>query len=539
MNNQNAKILVVDDVAENRDLLLRRLTRLGFQHVDEAANGIEALAAIAAQNYDLVLLDIMMPELDGFGVLEALKRDGRINELPILVISALSEIEPVVRCIELGAADFIVKPFNPTLLRARVLSTLEKKALSDLTRDELRRKQLELNEARTLQLALAPPPFAGTMAGRSLSIDVLLEPAKEVGGDVVDHFCVGDDMIVLALGDVSDKGAGAALMMARTHAMLRALTARPDAAELFRAPERALGIVNAALAAGNESCMFVTFLLASLDVATGKLVYVRAGHIPPFHRTRSGAVARLARMGGPPLGLVENVVYQPETVVLSPGDRLLIVTDGFTEAHDPGNAVYGEGRVEGFLADLAPSEGQPLKQLASQVRVFEAGRPAFDDMAALLLSFEPAAATPPQARFEASTLPTPDAVAALTDRVIAFLEQQGVDARAAHHTALVFNEVLTNLATHGDCRDQPARIAVAVGPDEVTGQIIDAGPPFDPRLAPEPSLDVSLDERPIGGLGLFLVRKLSRSLEYVRRNDENCTIFAISREGNRGDKKGL
>src|SRR6185437_12100492 len=236
MNNPNAKILVVDDVAENRDLLLRRLTRLGFAHIDQAANGVEALAAIAAQNYDLVLLDIMMPVLDGFGVLEALRRDGRINELPILVISALSEMDPVVRCIELGAADFIVKPFNPTLLRARVLSTLEKKALSDLTRDELRRKQLELNEARTLQLALAPPPFAGTIAGRSLSIDVLLEPAKEVGGDVVDHFRVGDDMIVLALGDVSDKGAGAALMMARTHAMMRALTARPDAAELFRAP---------------------------------------------------------------------------------------------------------------------------------------------------------------------------------------------------------------------------------------------------------------------------------------------------------------
>jgi len=192
------------------------------------------------------------------------------------------------------------------------------------------------------------------ISGRPLSIDVLLEPAKEVGGDVVDHFCVGDDTIVLALGDVSDKGAGAALMMARTHAMLRALTARPDAAELFRAPERALGIVNAALAAGNDSCMFVTFLLASLDVATGKLVYVRAGHVPPFHRNGSGSIARLGRTGGPPLGLVENAVYQPDSVVLSPGDRILIVTDGFTEAHDPSNAIYGEGRFEAFLADLAP-----------------------------------------------------------------------------------------------------------------------------------------------------------------------------------------
>lgn len=389
MTNPKAKILVVDDVAENRDLLLRRLTRLGFQLIDQAANGIEALAAIGGKAYDLVLLDIMMPELDGFGVLEKLRSDGRINELPVIVISAMGEIEAVVRCIELGAADFIAKPFNPTLLRARVLSTLEKKALSDLTRDELKRKQLELNEARTLQLALAPPPFSGALGGRALSIDVLLEPAKEVGGDLVDHFCIGDDMVVLALGDVSDKGAGAALMMARTHAMLRALTARPDAAALFREPHRALGIVNAALASGNDSCMFVTFLLAALDVGSGKLAYVRAGHIPPFHRNGIGKVARLGRMGGPPLGLVETAVYQPDTVTLSAGDRLLIVTDGFTEAHDPTDTIYGEARVEAFLSGLEVSEGEPLKRLAGQVRAFEAGRPPFDDMAAILLSFEP------------------------------------------------------------------------------------------------------------------------------------------------------
>src|SRR5580693_2830502 len=121
MTNADAKILVVDDVAENRDLLLRRLTRLGFHLIDQAANGIEALAAIGSKAYDLVLLDIMMPELDGFGVLEKLRGDGRINVLPVIVISAMGEIEAVVRCIELGAADFIAKPFNPTLLRARVL----------------------------------------------------------------------------------------------------------------------------------------------------------------------------------------------------------------------------------------------------------------------------------------------------------------------------------------------------------------------------------------------------------------------------------
>ncbi len=387
VSERTARILVVDDVAENRDLLLRRLQRLGFKDIDQAANGNEALAAIAAKAYDLVLLDIMMPELDGFGVLEVLKRDGRINDLPVVVISALSEIEPVVRCIELGAEDFLFKPFNPTLLRARVLATIEKKALRDHTRDELARKQRELNEARTLQLALAPPPFAGTRGGRALRIDVLLEPAKEVGGDVVDHFVLGDGTVVLALGDVSDKGAGAALMMARTHALVRGLAGRPDAAALFGEPARALDLVNAALAEGNASCTFVTYFLGALDMASGRLAYVRAGHIPPYRRDSAGAVERFGVLGGPPLGLDETMRYRGGEATLAPGDRLLILTDGFTEAHDPKGTLYGDDRVAAFMAAVQADEADPLTRLVADVRAFEAGRPAFDDMAALLVTY--------------------------------------------------------------------------------------------------------------------------------------------------------
>ncbi|MGE0563506.1 MAG: PP2C family protein-serine/threonine phosphatase [Pseudolabrys sp.] len=385
MTDHNVKILVVDDVAENRDLLIRRLQRLGFKNLDQAENGVQALAAIAAARYDLVLLDIMMPELDGFGVLEALKRDGRINELPVIVISALSEIEPVVRCVELGAVDFIFKPFNPTLLRARVLSTLEKKALSDRTREELVRKQQELNAARTLQLSLVPPPLAPPASG-GIAVDILLEPAKEVGGDLVDYFRIGDDLIVLALGDVSDKGAGAALMMARTHAMVRGLAVRPDAADLFRRPGEAAGIVNAALAEGNSSCMFVTFLLATLDCATGALSYVRAGHVPPFHRNGTGSIARLDVLSGPPFGIEASIEYRAGTAKLSPGDRLLAVTDGVTEAFAPDGRLYGDEGAAEFLATIEESGSQPLENLLARIRGFESGQPASDDIAAVLLT---------------------------------------------------------------------------------------------------------------------------------------------------------
>lgn len=384
MTPSQARVLVVDDIAENRDLLVRRLNRLDIKQIDQATNGVEALAAIAAGRYDLVLLDIMMPQLDGFGVLAALRENGRSNDLPIIVVSAMSEIEAVVRCVELGAEDFLFKPFNPTLLRARVLATLEKKGLRDAMRDELARKQTELNEARTLQLALTPPAFKGGLGGYSLSVEVVLEPAKEVGGDLVDHFLIGEDLLVMLLGDVSDKGAGAALMMARTHSTFRSLAGRPDARELFSEPAKAAGIVNDALAVGNDGCMFVTLLLAAFDARKQQLTYVRAGHIPPFRRNGADALERLAQAGGPPLGLMKGSIYQQGSIELSSGDRLLIVTDGVTEASDPDGRLFGEERVEGFLAAGTPS----LHQLVEQVRAFEAGCPPSDDVAALLLSID-------------------------------------------------------------------------------------------------------------------------------------------------------
>ncbi len=137
--------------------------------------------------------------------------------------------------------------------------------------------------------------------------------------------------------------------------------------------------------------------------------------------------------------------------------------------------------------------------------------------------------TSSQARFEASILATPEAISDLTERIMTFLDARGVEDRPTHHTALILEEILINLGMHGDCRHHPARVAITVEPEKVTGEIVDVGPPFDPRLAPDPSIDVAPGDRPIGGLGLYLVKKLSCSFEYARRNGENCTAFAVSR----------
>ena len=126
-----ARVLVVDDNEDNIFTLVRRLKRLGLENIDTAGNGVEAMARVEAEAYDIVLLDIMMPEMDGYEVLGRIKADDRLRHIPVIMISAVDELDSVVRCIELGAEDYLQKPFNPTLLRARVGACLEKKRLRD------------------------------------------------------------------------------------------------------------------------------------------------------------------------------------------------------------------------------------------------------------------------------------------------------------------------------------------------------------------------------------------------------------------------
>src|SRR5262249_27273779 len=252
--------------------------------------------------------------------------------------------------------------------------------------EELRRKQAELKEARTLQLELAPPPLRGAVGGRPFAIDVILEPAKEVGGDLVDYFEIADDLLVLVLGDVSHKGAGAALFMARTHSLIRGIAARPDAAALFRDPPGAVALIKVALSNNNATSMFVTLLLACFDARTNRLSYVRAGHLPPLLRRAAGEIEILDARGGPPLGLVETARHMSAVVEVAPGDRVLIVTDGVTEAVDPSGALFGEARVREFLAAAGPDEEASLARLISAVRRFEAGEAASDDIAALMFA---------------------------------------------------------------------------------------------------------------------------------------------------------
>jgi class 3 adenylate cyclase len=156
---ETASVLVVDDNEANRDLLRRRLKRQGYQ-VTVAEDGFRALELIREQPFDLVLLDIMMPRLNGYQVLEQLKADPELRDIPVLVISALDDLESVVKCIELGAEDYLPKPFNPILLKARIGACLEKKRLRDQEKAYLEQLCIEQEKSERLLLSILPEPIA-------------------------------------------------------------------------------------------------------------------------------------------------------------------------------------------------------------------------------------------------------------------------------------------------------------------------------------------------------------------------------------------
>lgn len=138
--------------------------------------------------------------------------------------------------------------------------------------------------------------------------------------------------------------------------------------------------------------------------------------------------------------------------------------------------------------------------------------------------------------FESTVRITKPAISRFTEQVTEFLGSGGVDARAAHHVALVLDEMLTNLATHGESAYERAEIRISIEPGHVRGEIVDSGPPFDPRSTSDPDLAAPIAERPIGGLGLFLVRQLTTGLDYARRDDRNCTSFTVPRSGPEGEQ---
>jgi len=382
-------LLIVDDNEDNRYTLMRRLQREGYTNLASANDGKLALDLLQSQPFDLVLLDVMMPGLNGYEVLERMRADARLRHIPVIMISALDEIDSVIRCIELGAEDYLSKPFNPTLLRARVGASLEKKRLRDEIVQALNQIEVELQAARQIQLSMVPTEFLVPTPDRPVEVYATLEPARRVGGDLYDFFWGEDGRMYFVVADVSDKGAPAALFMARTKTMIRlvaTLYRLPDGAPME--PHRIIEKVNEGLSLENQQGMFVTVFLGILDPATATLSFCNAGHNLPYLLRPDDGVSAVDGARGKPLGIRPTFTYQTETLTLAPGDGLFVYTDGITEALNTANELFSDERLEKALRSLATaSASEMVTGVMERVQAFATGAVQADDIAAMGLRF--------------------------------------------------------------------------------------------------------------------------------------------------------
>ena len=371
----DCRVLLVDDAKTNLDILVEGLR--ADHKLSVALNGEMALQMAARTPPDLVLLDIVMPGMDGYEVCTRLRRMPETADVPIVFVSSLEDVQNKTRGCEVGANDYLTKPFEMLEVKARVRSLLKAKAYSDAQKEQI---ASELRVAREIQMGMLPHDFTGVERAYGVSFGAVLEPAREVGGDLYGVCAAGPSRLMVFLGDVSGKGIPASMFMVRAVSLAR-LLAR-EVAE----PERILARLNDELATDNPSNMFVTFLCAVFDPATRRLTLANGGHCRPLLLPAQRPPRWLVRDLGTALGFEPGLAFEREELVLQPGDAVVFYTDGVSEAFDADERCYGDERL---LADAAELAGQPADAVSAgllgKVRAFAGKAPQSDDIAILTM----------------------------------------------------------------------------------------------------------------------------------------------------------
>jgi sigma-B regulation protein RsbU (phosphoserine phosphatase) len=344
----DCRVLIVDDVKANVDILVQALS--GDYKLSVALGGHQALDAVGRAAPDLVLLDIVMPDLDGYEVCRRIRAAEMTRELPIMFLSSLEDVKHKARGFEVGGNDYLTKPFEVLEVKARVRSLLKAKAYADAVRAAAER---DLRIAREIQMGLLPANIAAQVQASGLDVDAALEPALQVGGDLYEVLRLGPDRVLVAVGDVSGKGIPAALFMAVTMTLLRSL------ARQGHPPADILRRLNDELLDQNPRGMFVTMQCLVFDLTARTVTCASAGHHGAAHIVAGQAPRMVFLESGRVLGLMPSGAIPSETLTLQTGEGLVLFTDGVSEAFDVRQELFGEPRL---LAQLAEHPGTTARE---------------------------------------------------------------------------------------------------------------------------------------------------------------------------------
>ena len=341
-------LLVADDDAANREMLARRLQRQGHR-VSLASSGLEVLRMLRAQKFDLVLLDMIMPGLDGYQVLTRMKSDPALANVPVIILSSLDQENNVARCIEAGAEDYVGKPFNSVFLRARIGACLDRKRLRDQERqtfEALKKSQKvlcdELAEAAAYVRSLLPPPLEiGPIraAWRFL-------PSTQLGGDAFGYHWLDERHFACYLLDVCGHGVGAALLSV---SVMNVLSNHSIPNVDFQDPGAVLAALNRTFTMEKQNNMFFTIWYGVFSLDSRELAYASGGHPPVVLAAAGESAAQPLPAHGAIVGFAETS-YPTKHRSLPSGSRLYLFSDGVYElARRDGTTV----QLEEFVAELS------------------------------------------------------------------------------------------------------------------------------------------------------------------------------------------
>ena len=372
----------------------------------------------------------------------------------------------------------------------------------------------ELEYAKQIQLSALPTNFP---TGEDYSIYAQMIAAKEVGGDFYDFYKLNEKTVALLVADVSGKGIPAAMFM------MTAKTIIKDLAESGMTVNDIFTKANEKLCENNEADMFVTAWMGILDLETGKMTYANAGHNPPLLKRADGTFTYLRSRAGFVLAGIEGFHYRVNELELNAGDRLFLYTDGVSEATNAETELYGEDRLLTFMNQNSAAEATVLlPALKTDIDGFVGDAPQFDDITMLLLDYKPQKGG---MGMNGKIFPARTEV---LSEVLGFVEEtlESYQCSMKLQTAIcvAMEEVFVNVANYA-YPEVSGDVTLDIGFDEVNRNVIfrmsDRGIPFDPLQKQDPDITLSLEERQIGGLGIFIVKKTMDTVVYDYKDGKN------------------
>ncbi len=390
-----------------------------------------------------------------------------------------------------------------------------------IARNEALRQEMEA--AARIQQSILPQAMAWQGTAAFAEIAASMRPARHVGGDFYDYFLIDEHRLAVVVGDVSGKGVPAALFMALARNAFR-MMARSETS-----PARVLGAVNRMLCEGNDDLLFLTAVYGIVDRRTGEFTYGIGGHDAPLLLRAAHDASVLETTGDMALGIEETLEFSQKAVALTPDDRLLIYTDGVTEAQDGTDALFGRQRLRDLLTEASQCSAAALISAVNlAVDSFTSAAAQADDITCLALRLtqtpavrEPQAAPPATLVLElASGLDELQRLAAALHRFGADLE---LPPPVVGEFALALDELVGNILVHGYAGNRTGVVDVTIEfeSDWLTATLRDTAPPYNPLSTAAADPDLGLDERKIGGLGVHLARTLSDEIQYRYQASQN------------------